>query len=289
MKILDETSSLLIHVTFHFYDEDYCKCCKKYTNSKTRNYTNEERFAILFRVLQTFSLYPCKKVIVVDTNHKEVEQRLKDFGFVEHVQIKVHTELQHPWLLTWQHRTSFLELLDTFDFFFYTEDDMIIPFENLQKYYERMEELWPNQVASFVRFEQLDSETKLCVDAISKSKRLYSQIRHDKYINLNNDYCACWGMEREMLRESLQNTFLYSSSIKPHEIRIQAASWPSLQLGKIGCIEIDKNCKIKPFCLIEHATRNYIRFPNKPFCTLNVDELFEFTEEAIVSTSEVLN
>jgi hypothetical protein len=279
VKGLDESSSILIHIAFHFYEEDYCLSCKSFSHAKNRIDNSEIRFSILFRVLQTFLLYPCKKMIVVDTNHEEVRKRLQDFGFFENIQVLVYKSLTHPWILTWQHRESFQENIDKYDFFFYTEDDMIIPFSHLQKYFDRMNSLWPHQVASFVRFEPLNDKVKLCVDAISKSKRLYSQIIQEKFLNLNNDYCACWGMERDMLKESFAlKEFLFSSSISPCNIRIFASSWPTLQLQKVGYIELDSSFLIKPYCMIQHATRNYIRFPNKPFCTLNVEEVFEFTE-----------
>jgi hypothetical protein len=275
----DSRPKLLINIAFYFQEQDKCLSCQSFTNHK--HFSAEFRLTILVRTLQTFLLYPWNIKIFIDTNSEVVKNKLVQLGILDsRLTVVHHTDLKHPFLLTCIHRKRIQNLFDEFDYFFYTEDDMIIPFSSLVDYFQRMELLWPEHSATFVRFEPLDETKKISVDAISPSKRLYTQIiklENRSFINLDNFYCACWGLSKNHLKK-----FLFHPQFLIDEysinVREMAASFPTFQLEKIGFIEIDsQKFQVLPSNLIEHAGRRFLTYKSPPFGTINIDQLFEFS------------
>ena len=108
---------LLIHVAFHYVPA---------------------RVGFLQRLLRSYGTYRFSHVdVVVDTNCAEgfeavaaiqremqAEQRLT-------IGSRVHDDLANPLLLTWAHRDAMRDQLERYEFFMYTEDDILVPWEAL--------------------------------------------------------------------------------------------------------------------------------------------------------------
>ena len=99
----------------------------------------EDRLKYLIRVLESLKGYRFSLIhIVIDTNSRETEKRLGmpltfERGMIECV---VHDDLKHPYYLTWQHREPMKRNAGDYDYFIYTEDDILVSWEAIIKWRE---------------------------------------------------------------------------------------------------------------------------------------------------------
>jgi hypothetical protein len=112
------TSSLLVHIAFHY---------------------NEDRFKYLFSVLEKISLYDFERIdVYIDTNSEKLLPgvALSDYPGVSSIEVSLHENLDHPFLLTWAHRANMESLKDEYDYFMYVEDDIAVSYDSLLKWRE---------------------------------------------------------------------------------------------------------------------------------------------------------
>lgn len=231
-----ESQTLLVCIAF-FYTEEHSKYLKILLNN--------------FRTYQN-SVY-----VIVDTNSEKTVTLLKDY---KNVEVCVY-DLQKPFHLTWMHRKHIIENIDKYDVFMYTEDDMVVPYENYLDYLEKFSYLWPNDVPSFIRIEEkcgvLYNVDNVRINSFLPKQILFIQGR--MFVSLKNSYHAFWIMPQKELKSTMtQNFFRLEHSRISREI---SASYPSLELQKKGLVELvgsfPFNLRISNRCYSYHLPNYY--------------------------------
>jgi len=256
---------LLICIAFHYVPERY-----KYLKT------------VLLRFIETYKI---NIHIHIDTNSEEsitlVRNDFNTYLDSGGISIHTHTNLQHPFLLTWMHRLFMASNINNFELFMYLEDDIDIPFENFIRYIENIEILYPARYPAFFRIEKQDSE-KYWVDGPANIIR-YNEIielNGRRFLSLKSSYHACWAMRQKDLGELINDNFINPRFIDPailelHKntgwnswgIREIAASYPLYSLNKQCFVEIlpreGSGVLVSPLSMVEHLPKNYTSGPHK--------------------------
>ena len=188
------------------------------------------RESFLFRVIETYAAYSTISVdLIIDTNAAELRDALlrRFSGLRMSVNVLGVEDMRRFraadldaedrnsdaerlgiefWDLTRAHRHHFRARLEEFDFFLYSEDDVAVSEEGFQYFLERYQPLWKrNWLFGFYRTEV----------SLSGALQLPDHMRSDRivdapvfvaddghwYVEPKNAYCAFWLVDREQLRE----------------------------------------------------------------------------------------
>lgn len=221
---MEMKESLLVAIAFHY---------------------SEDRLKWLHQVIDNLLTYDCPIVIIVDTNVENL-----DLG--KPVVVHSHTDLEHPFHLTWVHRQHFKNNIDKYDNFFYVEDDVLVPFENYKNYLENFKLLWPSAVPSFVRIEQKDEEDYISdIPQIQNLEIVNVGAKQFHSFKFPYSYHAFWIMPNKELKETMKDNFVQLS-----DGREFAASYTAWELRKPPMVQIEKNLVSKK-CYSYHLPNNY--------------------------------
>ena len=149
-----EESRLLIHIAFHYVPE---------------------RIVYLKQVLEEVASYECRGTdVVIDTNSDELSSHdlhSMSSGSVN-ISYAVHGQLEHPFLLTWQHRVAMEAKLGDYDYFMYAEDDILIPRKALNRWRKESALLGKlDYLVGFIRVERDSNGKVLCTDQTRVARR----------------------------------------------------------------------------------------------------------------------
>ena len=213
-------------------------------------------------LIERFSTYSLKGIdIIIDSN---VPHDYKG------ATTSVHSNLQHPWHLTWMHRKHFKEEIDNYDWFMYVEDDMDVPFECFEEYTKNFETLWNlHYVPSFVRLESFNDKYYVTDVTSSQNKQPIITIEEKDYVSLTQPYHAFWIMPQKQLKETMTKNF-----VRTELSRENAASYPMWELKYTPLVRVE-NGKISPLSYSYHLANNYAPFPNTPFGKIEIDNLLK--------------
>lgn len=226
-----------------------------------------ERLEYLKKVLDEYlyNYVDYDMTIVIDTNKK----KLKDVIFMcyndkYNIIINVHDNLEHNYLLTWQHRNYMCKYKDDFDIFIYSEDDMLIPYINFVDYMDKFDALWEqNCIPNFIRVEEYNGVLYNPDNLYStKIKAAYS-VQNKLYYGLNNPHDAFWIMPKNAFNESIdlfnidKPTLNCSTGGFDCDLRTRIANYPIMALGKTALVEITQNLQIAKTCYAYHLPNNY--------------------------------
>jgi hypothetical protein len=237
-------------------------------------YYIESRLNILKKALEFVSNYDMDIHIIVDTNSNEWS--MPD---LKNLEIHVHTELQHPYNLTFMHRKHIIDNIDNYDWFMYIEDDMGVPYNNFKEFVDNFYMLWPVYVPAFIRVESFNDK-EYVVDVLdNKNIENCIEIGGKKFFDLSvarrniaHAYHAFWIMPQKELKETMYN-------IKDPFFRIStdrewAASFTTWKLEKIPLVRIDDN-KISKLSYSYHLSNNYSSDGGAtPVAKIEVDKIF---------------
>ena len=98
---------------------------------------------------------------------------LPSLGLPENIGLKIipHQNLQHPFLLTWQHRKNIISLKDEYDYFMYLEDDISVSYDALEEWREDSNLLFKhNKIRGFIRCEENANNEIVSTDYLDKIK-----------------------------------------------------------------------------------------------------------------------
>lgn len=239
---------LLICITYHFV---------------------ESRLSYLKKVLDNLlNNYKTNNTIIIETNTKITHDFLSEY---KQIHVKVNENLDHPHKLAWCHRKTILNKIDDFDYFYYTEDDILLPYENFLSYFDKFDYLWEKGfIPSFVRIEKDNTGQTYNTDAFFPTKVPEDEILlldNKRYITLDNPYHGFWLMPQKQLKTNIHKFSLHTKEKK--WIREIAASfgikpgtcpyacWKSNDLQKKSLIEINKENKVDSSCWSYHLPNNY--------------------------------
>jgi hypothetical protein len=100
--------------------------------------------------------YICDKRICIDTNSHKAKKILED-KYKDHIgfelEIVVHDNLEHPFLLTSVHRDYIYKHMNDYDLVMYSEDDILITYNSILDFVDKLKDLWPTYIPCFKRCE----------------------------------------------------------------------------------------------------------------------------------------
>jgi len=198
--------SLLVHIAFHYVPH---------------------RWQYLERVLSGLTEFELERlVVVIDSNTNDVRRHLASLALPKHVTVRVdvHTELAHPFDLTWAHRKHMASVLDSFDYFMYLEDDIYVPWQTFDAWLRRAESVSGRGfIHGFLRVEFDRAGCPISSDWRSAAHRPTTiEIAGTKYIRPEWFYHACWAYSRATMQHFVRTIawrrgfHRWSSEIRRH-------------------------------------------------------------------------
>ncbi|HMG14151.1 MAG TPA: hypothetical protein VK590_01820 [Saprospiraceae bacterium] len=237
---------------------------------------SEGRVQYLMQVLENFNHYEMEVDVIVDTNTGDLFQLDHEIGISEMVNklsIIQHKELTHPFHLTWVGRKHIRENIDNYDYVMYTEDDMMLPWENFKNYIQTFHQLWPRYIPGLVRVEKAHDKLYITDSPLHQkfnTSLWYNQIDiRGLLTNINYPYHAQWIMPHEALKSSMRDNF-----VRMEDNRELAASYPMWELNKTALVKLTSENQIDPLCYTYHLPNNYSMSPDSSFGKIEVDKLF---------------
>jgi len=231
--------------------------------------------------------YTCYKRICVDTNSYEaknlLEYKYKDYiGF--ELEIIVHDNLEHPFLLTSVHRDYIFKHINEYDLVMYSEDDILVTYNSILDFLDKLKDLWPKYIPCFKRCEYskikrqhafLDVEGKQTIeytDIIEINDKQYFTPTYPNFA-----YQGCWILPTKLLLESMDlNGFLNKTTYREHMASYTLGPPPyhtydntylgSNFLNKIPLFELNNENQIHNNCLIFHLENCHVDIFYPTYC-----------------------
>lgn len=192
------------------------------------------------------------------------------------IQVVVGLPTKDPYSLPFAHKQVFVNRIDDYDLFVYSEDDILITENNIEAFLRVSAVLPDNEMVGFFRFEK-DKDGKVfypdvhwCYHWDARSVRPrggYTFAFH------SNEHAGCYALTRHQLQTAIRSGgFLVGPHQGKHHVRETAATDPYTQCGftKLICIS-----HLNEF-LVHHL-------PNKYVGTLGLDAAhFEYQVQALL-------
>jgi hypothetical protein len=202
-------------------------------------------------LLQSLREIPYEKDIIVQSN---IEKNLGD-----DIQCLVGLPNADPRSLVFAHRQLFIDNLNNYDLFLYTENDILITQQNIEAFLNISKILPENQVLGFVRYEVNHNNETLLTDIhypyhwISESVRWFQS---KLFAEFNNKHSACYLLTQSQLSIAIEsgNYDKFPRISGGGGILEAASADPFIDCGleKIICLsDIDR-------FLVQHLPNNYI-------------------------------
>lgn len=151
------------------------------------------------------------------------------------VQELVGLPTNDPWSLPFAHRALFMERVEDYDLFIYSEDDTLIREENIKAFLGAVETLPDNLIAGFLRYELYPDGSKNYPEIHGPFHWIPSSVvrfGHYVYAKLSNDHSACYMLTQKQLKQAIRSG---GYSLSPHSGRYDllctAATDPYTQCG----------------------------------------------------------
>ena len=276
----------------------------------------ESRLQYLFQVVRALSEFPVEimdVVVVTNVDNQATLGRIMDLcephfkalparpSSKKSLSIESHPNLSDPWHLTWSHKhlivDRFLGLGAAYTHFIYTEDDILLSFDNFC-YFTHFREALKSQrlIPSFQRIEYNDSDNRLyLLDQIGVSNfgaRGRVDVNGYAFVNLDYPYNAMFILDKDLAIEYVDTRSFdrqRSEQVRPEWGLAERAAMglcfecPPQGFTSRYVLPVDPNSLITPYwCWVYHVTGNYAKNHRKPFAKTRIDQLFEAEEKVVV-------
>lgn len=211
--------------------------------NKNDNYLNT--------LLQSLREISYEKDIIVQSN---IEKNLGD-----DIQCLIGLPNADPRSLVFAHRQLFIDNLNNYDLFLYTENDILITQQNIEAFLDISKMLPENQVLGFVRYE-VNQENEIQLTDIHYQYHWTTKsvqcVQSKIFAQLNNYHSACYLLTQSQLSRAIQSgNYDNFPRISGSGGILEAASAdPFIDCGleKVICLsDIDR-------FLVQHLPNNYI-------------------------------
>jgi 2-polyprenyl-3-methyl-5-hydroxy-6-metoxy-1,4-benzoquinol methylase len=194
--------------------------------------TNNDRY--LRQIIRQYRSMPFEIDIVVISNIE------KDLG--ADIECVIGLPNKNPWSLPFAHKKLFVERANSYDLFIYSEDDILITEQTIRAWLNVTAELFPNEVAGFLRTEfgsdgevnYPDAHAHFHWDPSSVRRRGAYTLTH-----FTNEHAACYVLNHAQLSAALRSG---GFDVAPHEGRYDllctAATDPYTQCGLTKLIPV---------------------------------------------------
>jgi hypothetical protein len=238
---------LLVRVAFHFHPT---------------------RVAYLREVLEQAHRLPFENITVaVDTNTTRTAELLRRIRCGAADEIAVHDQLSDPYRLTWAHRQKMADRVDDFDFFMYSEDDMLVPSDSIPLWHERLPALAAEgYLPGFLRVERNRNGRLVSTDFTRPAtKDEVVSIAGKPYLNTPFPYQALWLYDKQTMQD-----FIASEVFEHGHPPFNEEGW-TRESAAIGfgfradgeeyvnktVLPLLDNLTIDPRCFVFHMPSNY--------------------------------
>lgn len=244
---------LSIHITY-------------YHNKNISNQTGKLKHNKIFylqKVIKSYQKINVQKKIFIHTNNTQILKKKisgQDINFIHH-----DLSNQNPRTLPWKCRKLIEKQKKNFDFFIYTEDDILFTKENFSYWLKYKDECLKKKFnLGFLRFEY-DSKRKKFLTDLIKPLFKYLKINKKKYIvNDQNPNCSFWIMDKKELKEFVKSKYWHfnwpNKNYKAYydtEI-MSAIGWHGLNMNRyIATIIPVKDNNIHDGAYVNHIPNNY--------------------------------
>jgi hypothetical protein len=256
----------------------------------TTFFYREDRIKYLNRIIEEYNKYPVLVHFFIHTNFFDLNNSYFENKntnvtlFIIHHQVFEHDD---KYLLTWKHRDLLKTQKDTYDYFMYHEDDVLMPlttFNYFLRYNPKLKKY--NFNVGFIRIEVNEQGVEYSTDMPNKKLKDYINVNSEIYaVNNINPYCALWLYDKETFNKfvnaefynldyAYKNYFLYGN-VSLYGIPEWAgigANNKRLNIFNETLIPMDKFKLVKD-CKIYHMPNNFINNPR--FGTIKFNEIFE--------------
>lgn len=173
---------------------------------------------------------------------------------------------ENPKNTVFLHRSEFYKNRYDYDYYLFTEDDMLIKEDTIKMCLEYEDKIPINSCIGFLRFENTPENIKylidlwLNIDGYNYIKNKNIEINNTIYFSVTNPHQACYFISKNKLNYIIENT---DYNIDGEQLGLESASsgiFTDWYLGTgvinkiIPVLEIDK-------CLIEHLPGNHCNPP----------------------------
>ena len=254
---MDNKAKILICIAFHY---------------------NQSRIGYLQRVISSYLQFNDYDIdIILDTNSDESTTAVAELPLPagKTLTIKQWTlsELDNdPFRLTWTHRQHIAAKSEQYDYYVYTEDDILLPYENFLFWTQQEVELWQQDLLpGFLRVEQHPDYPLVSVDnATTTGKPEIVNIGKHKYVRNLSPYAALWILTKQGLQKFLLDSQWHTGYLGyPHyPVREKVAigyAWKKLPAGDHKhrmALAMNKGMQIDPRAFVYHLPNNYANNTN---------------------------
>lgn len=267
-----ESATLLVHIAFHFV---------------------EGRLRFLREVLTEFREYRLRMIeIVVDTNDEATLKALgeMDLGRSVAIKVRVHRDLKHPFLLTWQHREAFAERQQAFDYYLYLEDDIRVPWTTFAPWAMELPILDQRGWLRGVLRVEPDHKGRLMASDWYRPMRrpVVYEIDGRRYVRPEEPYQACWCCTGDQLRRFVESeTWRFGAHRWSHvrsKIPRFSDDWFIRERASLGPIyaapfmhrlllPIGESCEVLQSAFVDHLPANYARDARSRYAKIEAKHL----------------
>jgi 2-polyprenyl-3-methyl-5-hydroxy-6-metoxy-1,4-benzoquinol methylase len=204
----------------------------------------------LSRVIDEYRSMPYSTDIIVLSNVP------KDLG--PDIKVVVGLPSKDPYSLPFGHKQVFVNRINDYDLFLYSEDDILITEKNVEAFLRVSAVLPENEVAGFFRFEK-DKDGKVFYPDVHQCYHWEARSVRSRgvytFAFLSNEHAGCYILTRRQLQRAIQSGgFLVGPHQGKHHVRETAATDPYTQCGftKLICIS-----HLDDF-LVHHLPNKYV-------------------------------
>jgi SAM-dependent methyltransferase len=190
----------------------------------------------LSRLIEEYRSMPFDVDIVVLSNLSKVP--------APDIEVRVGFPGKNPWSLPFPHKKVFAERLEHYDFFVYSEDDMLMTETNLRALMKVNEVLRDDEIAGFLRSEKGQNGAVNYPDIHENFHWDPASIRSRGEYTLakfTNEHAACYVLTQSQLRKAIRSGgFLVEPHEGKYDLLCSAATDPYTQCGFTKLIPISK-------------------------------------------------
>jgi hypothetical protein len=225
-------------------------------------------------------------VIIVDTNSPRTMEYIRQGNYATPDEVVVHN-LAHPFLLTWVHRAPMRSAITEFDYFMYTEDDILVTPTSVRLWHRNLSSLTEHgYLPGFLRVELNRRGALVSTDFLRKaSSAEIIDVDGRPYLATAFPYQAFWLYDRMTMKAFIASD-AYENGHPPitqHDIRAGAAfGYTFRKTGETytskHLLPLTASGQVDPRCFAFHLPCNYGRLfiPHPSSAgTFPVDELFD--------------
>lgn len=174
------------------------------------------------------------------------------------IEVVVGLPTKNPWSLPFGHKKIFCERLEHYDLFIYSEDDILITWNNIEAFLKLTKVLPHSHISGFLRYESDSTGKRWYPDFLGPYHWLPMSVKKvDKFTvaGFSNVHSACYILTRDQLRRSMNSGgYLVEPHKGRYDLLCSAATDPYTQCGltKVICLSHISDM------LVHHLSNRYV-------------------------------